>query len=116
MQMRKYVLAGYLAAMVLGGCATANPWEGVRPSWTLNEKDFAAITPGKSMVEVERALGRPLLAETFANLREVVWSYRFVDGGVRRFGAEVHFHDDGKVKYVVTYEDRCVMEPVACPN
>lgn len=113
--MRKLVLAGSLAVALLGGCATA-AWEGVRPSWTLNEKHFAAITPGMSAAEVERAVGKPLLVETFTNLREVVWDYRFVDGGVRRFGAEVHFHDDGKVKYVVTYEDRCVMAPVACPN
>jgi outer membrane protein assembly factor BamE (lipoprotein component of BamABCDE complex) len=113
--MRKFVLAGCLAVLVLGGCATAAPQAGVRPFWTLNERDFAAITPEKTRAEVERALGKPILVQTFNNLREDVWNYRFVDGGVRRFAAEVHFHQEGGVKYVVTYLDYCTFGPVGCP-
>ena len=72
--------------------------------------------PGElAVAEVERALGKPLLVENFANIREDVWDYRFLDGTTRRFGAEVHFHAGGAVKYVVTYPDSCPWAAVACP-
>ena len=110
--MRKFIVAGCL--VVLGGCATPAWQEGVRPWWTLNERDFAAIAPEKSKAEVERAVGRPLLVETFPRLREEVWSYRFKEGVTRVFGAEVHFRADGGVTYVTTYEDTCVRGPTPC--
>jgi outer membrane protein assembly factor BamE (lipoprotein component of BamABCDE complex) len=113
--MTKFILAACLVAVFLGGCATSAPQGGVRPWWTLNERDFAKITPGQSRDDIERALGQPLLVQTFSNLREDVWNYRFADGGVRRFAAEVHFHADDGVKYVVTYLDNCTFAPVGCP-
>lgn len=114
--MRKFILAGCLAVVVLGGCAAAGTWrEGIRPWWTLNERDFAAITREKTTTEVERMLGKPLLVETFSNLQETVWDYRFLDGGVRRFAAEVHFNMEGAVTYVVTYPDNCPFSPIGCP-
>ena len=112
--MRRSVLAGCLAVLVLGSCATANWRDGVRPWWTLNERDFAAITREKTKSEVERMLGKPLLVETFSNLREEVWDYRFLDGGVRRFAAEVHFGVEGGLTYVVTYPDSCPFSSVGC--
>ena len=112
--MRKSVLAGCLAVVVLGGCAAGDWREGMRPWWTLNERDFAAITREKTPAEVERMLGKPLLVETFSNLREEVWNYRFLDSGVRRFAAEVHFDRDGRATYVVTYPDNCPLGPVGC--
>lgn len=112
--MRKAVLCGCLAAVVLGGCATANWREGMRPWWTINERDIASITREKTKTEVEGILGRPLLVETFSNLREEVWDYRFLDGGVRTFAAEVHFKMDGNTTYVVTYPDSCPLDPIGC--
>ena len=113
--MRKSVLAGCLAFVVLGGCATGAWREGRRQWWTLNERDFAAITREKIRAEVERILGKPLLVETFSNLREEVWDYRFLNGVVGRFAAEVHFDMDGKTTYVVTYPDNCPFKVVGCP-
>ena len=112
--MRKSVLAACLAVVVFGGCASSNWREGIRPWWTLNERDFAAITRDKTKADVASALGKPLLVETFSNLREEVWDYRLLNG-TRMFGAEVHFDMAGKVTYVVTYPDTCPMGPVACP-
>ena len=112
--MRKSVLAGCLAVLVLGGCATAGWQEGMRPWWTINERELAAIGRGATAAEVERALGKPLLVETFSNLQEKVWDYRFLDGGVRRFAGEVHFDMQGAVTYVVTYPDNCPFRPVGC--
>lgn len=112
--MRISVLAAWLAVVVLGGCAAGNWREGIRPWWTLNERDFAAITPEKTRADVERMLGKPLLVETFASLREEVWDYRFLEGGVGRFAAEVHFNMDGKATYVVSYPDNCPQAPVGC--
>ena len=111
--MRKSVLAGCLAVVVLGGCATGNWREGIRPWWTLNERDFAAITREKTKAEVERMLGKPLLVETFSNLREEVWDYRLLNG-TQMFGAEVHFDMDGGATYVVTYPDSCPLSAVGC--
>lgn len=113
--MRKSVLAGCLAVVALGGCATTAWQEGMRPWWTLNERDFAAITPEKTMAEVERMLGKPLLVETFSNLREEVWDYRFAWSGVRRYAAEIHFDMEGRAKYVVTYPDNCPLAAIGCP-
>ena len=112
--MRKSVLAGCLAVVVFGGCATGNWREGMRPWWTLNERDFAAIAREKTKADVELALGKPLLVETFSNLREQVWDYRLLSG-TQKFGAEVHFDMEGRVTYVVTYPDTCPMGAVACP-
>lgn len=111
--MWKYVLAGCLAVAVLGGCANANWKEGIRPWWQLSAKEFAAIPKEMTKADVERAVGKPLLAETFARLGEDVWDYRFLDG-TKKYGAEVHFNLDGKVTYVVTFEDSCPSAPVAC--
>jgi outer membrane protein assembly factor BamE (lipoprotein component of BamABCDE complex) len=113
--MRISVLAGCLALVVLGGCATATWREGRRQWWTLNERDFAAITREKTAAEVEIMLGTPLLVETYSNLREKVWDYRFLNGVVGRYAAEVHFDMDGKVTYVVTYPDHCPLDAVGCP-
>ena len=112
--MRKSVLAACLAVLVLAGCAAAAWQEGIRPWWTLNERDFAAITRGKTKAEVEAALGKPLLEETFSRLGEQVWDYRFLNNGVGRFAAEVHFDLEGRTTYVVTYLDECPRGPVGC--
>ena len=111
--MRKSVLAGCLAVAALGGCASGDWREGLRPWWTLNERDFAAITREKTKADVEGMLGKPLLVETFSNLREQVWDYRLLSG-TRQFGGEVHFDMEGRVTYVVTYPDTCPMGAVAC--
>jgi outer membrane protein assembly factor BamE (lipoprotein component of BamABCDE complex) len=112
--MRKAVLAGCLAVAFLGGCATADWRVGIRPWWTLSERDIAAITPEKTRAETERILGKPLLVEYFANIREEVWDYRFLDNGVGRYAAEVHFNMDGKPTYVLTYPDACPLGPIGC--
>ena len=112
--MRKSVLAGCFAVLVLGGCAAGNSREGQRPFWTLNERDVATITRGNTKGEVERALGKPMLVETFRNLREEVWNYRFLERNVRNFGAEVHFDMEGRTTYVVTFPDECQPSQVPC--
>lgn len=111
--MQKPVLA--LCLLVLCGCATGNWREGRRPWWTLTEREFAAITREMPAVDVERILGKPLLVETFANLREKVWDYRFLNHVVGRYAAEVHFDLEGKATYVVTYPDHCPFNAVGCP-
>jgi outer membrane protein assembly factor BamE (lipoprotein component of BamABCDE complex) len=112
--MRQSFLAACLAVLILGGCATGNWQEGVRPWWTLNEGDIAAVTRDQTKAEVERRLGKPLLVERFSRLREEVWNYRFLEGRVRRFAAEVHFDLEGKTTYVATYRDNCTFGPVGC--
>lgn len=112
--MRNSVLAGCLAVAILGGCATAAWREGMREWWTISERDIAAITRETTKAEVERILGKPLLVETFSNIHEEVWDYRFLDTGVRIFAAEVHFDMARKTTYVVTYPDNCPLGPIGC--
>ena len=112
--MRKSILTGCLAVVLLGGCAAGNWREGMRPWYALNERDFAAISRDMTKAEVERMLGKPLFVETFSNLREDVWDYRFLDGGVRKYAAEVHFNMEGRATYVVTYPDNCSFGPIGC--
>jgi len=113
--MRKSVLAGSLAVAVLGGCANVNWTQGVRQWWTLSERDLAAVTPDKKQDDVERMLGKPLLIETFSNLNEEVWDYRFLNGGVEGWAAEIHFDmKDGPTR-VVTYPDACPTDAIGCP-
>lgn len=111
--MRKSILAGCLAVVVLGSCATGNWWEGMRPWWMLNERDFAAIKREETKAEVELALGKPLLVQTFSNLREQVWDYR-LRSGTQRYAGEVHFDLEGRVTYVVTYPDTCPFALIGC--
>ncbi len=113
--MRRLTIAACLGLVVLDGCAMANWQEGIRPWWTITEQDFSAITPGKTKDEVERMVGRPLFAETFSRLGEDVWDYRFLRYRVNPYGAEVHFNEEGRTTYVVTYPDRCLREPIPCP-
>lgn len=113
--MRKSVLAGWLAVVVLGGCASAGWQEGMRPWWTINERHIASITPESTKAEVERILGKPLLVETFSRLGEEVWDYRFLNGSTQAYAAEVHFNMNAKRTYVVTYPDNCQFGPVGCP-
>jgi outer membrane protein assembly factor BamE (lipoprotein component of BamABCDE complex) len=111
--MRKSVLAGFLAVVVLGSCATGNWRDGMRPWWTLTDRDFTAITRDQTKAEVERALGKPLFVETFTNLREEVWDYRLLSG-VQKKAAEIHFDMEGRVTNVVTYPDNCPFGPIGC--
>jgi hypothetical protein len=111
-QMNRYRLFLVVtAAIILGGCVTQ---EGVRPKWTLQERDFAPITPATtSKGDVERLVGKPLMTMVFRNLEEEVWDYRYLDG-TRTFVAEVHFDMQGRTKYYKTYLDDCPMNPVGC--
>jgi outer membrane protein assembly factor BamE (lipoprotein component of BamABCDE complex) len=112
--MSKFVLAGCIAVLVLSGCAAGSGREGVRQYWTLNERDIAGIARGNTKGDVERALGKPILVETFRNLREEVWNYRFLERSVGRFGAEVHFDMEGRTTSVVTFPDECMPSQVPC--
>jgi hypothetical protein len=98
------------AAVVLAACAAQ---EGVRPKWTVQESDFAPITPQTAKEEVERMVGKPFLTTVFARLGEEVWDYRYMLG-VQTYVAEVHFDMQGRTKYYTTYPDRCPLRPVAC--
>jgi outer membrane protein assembly factor BamE (lipoprotein component of BamABCDE complex) len=108
--MKKSIVIAFAAALV-AGCAThgqSQPW------WTLNERSFAGIAPGKTSKEdVERQVGTPLLAMAFRNLDEDVWDYRYLYG-TYTYVAEVHFDGSGRTKYIATYPDRCSLRAVPC--
>ncbi len=98
------------AAAVLAACAVQ---EGVRPKWTLQESDFARITPHAAKEDVERLVGKPFVTTVFPRLEEEVWDYRYMFG-VQTYVAEVHFNMQGRTKYTTTYPDRCPLRAVGC--
>src|SRR4051812_33113671 len=108
--MKTPIVIAFAAALV-AGCAThgqSQAW------WTLNEKSFAGIAPGKTSKEdVERQVGTPLLTMTFSRQGEEVWDYRYLYG-TYVYVAEVHFDGDGRTKYTATYPDRCSMRAMPC--
>ena len=112
--MLKHVVMGCLAVALLGGCASDGWREGIRPWWTLTEREFGAIKQGATSTDVEAMVGKPLAVEHFARLGEDVWDYRFLDHSVSWYAAEVHFRG-GQVASVVAYPDHCSMGPIGCP-
>jgi outer membrane protein assembly factor BamE (lipoprotein component of BamABCDE complex) len=108
--MTKLFAAGF-AAVLLAGCSTYHQG---RDWWTVNPQTIASIQPGAtSKGDVERQLGRPLLAMNFARQQEEVWDYRYLNGTFT-YVAEMHFDPQGRTKYVATYPDRCALRPVPC--
>ena len=107
----KRILTTCIIAAALGGCATYHQG---RSWWTLNENDFAPITPmNTTKTDVERMMGKPLTSMAFRNLGEEVWDYRFLNG-TKMYVAEVHFDMQGRTKYYTTYPDHCTFGPVGC--
>ena len=98
------------AAAVLAACAVQG---GVRPKWTLQESDFARITPHATKEDVERLVGKAFVTTVFPRLEEEVWDYRYMFG-VQTYVAEIHFDLQGRTKYGAHYPDRCVMGPIGC--
>jgi outer membrane protein assembly factor BamE (lipoprotein component of BamABCDE complex) len=112
----KLTLIALLSApCFLGACADMRntPQAGMQPWYRLSEQSFAQFKPGASKTEVERTLGRPMNSVVFRNLGEEVWDYRFLNG-TRTFISEVHFDDQGRYKYYVTYPDECPMTNTGC--
>jgi len=105
------LFAAALATAMLAGCATyrqGSDW------WTLGPDTFASIQPGTTSKEdVERKLGRPLLAINFPRQQDEVWDYRFLNGTFT-YVAELHFDEQGRTRYVATYRDRCVLNAFPC--
>ena len=100
-----------LAAALVAGCATHQQG---RAWYTLSEQSFAGIKPGTtSKADVQRDLGDPALAMTFARQGEEVWDYRFLNG-TRYYVAELHFDTQGVAKYVAMYPDRCALRAMPC--
>ena len=106
---RSILLCVALAAGIQVACAAP---EG-RPKWTLKQSDFDPIRPQTTKQEVERRLGKPLVATRFPRLKEEVWDYRYMDG-VQTSVAEIHFDEQGRAKRTVFYPDLCPLRPVPC--
>jgi outer membrane protein assembly factor BamE (lipoprotein component of BamABCDE complex) len=107
----KPLFAAALAAALLAGCA---PYHQGRDWWTLDSRTFASIQPGTTTrSDVERDLGRPLLAMNFPRQQEQVWDYRYLNGTFT-YVAELHFDEQGRTKYVATYPDRCPLLATPC--
>ena len=72
----------------------------------LSNRNFRSLQAGTSTkAEVMGALGRPGEVSSFPNLREEVWTYRFMDGSIYML-SEVHLDaGTGLVKYVTSYPD-----------
>ena len=85
---RTFTAIAALAA--LAGCAET----GIRGFWTLHDTDFRQLKPGMTKAEVVAIVGKPQSAVTFANLREEVWDYSYLDYQTR-MKAHVHFNLNG---------------------
>jgi len=108
--MKSVLFCAVLAAGILVACASP---EGFRPKWTLKQSDFNPITPQTTKQDVERRLGKPLVATRFPRLQEEVWDYRYMDG-VQTSVAEIHFDEQGRAKYTTFHPDLCPFRPVPC--
>jgi hypothetical protein len=106
---RSILLCVALAAGIQVACAAQES----RPKWTLKQSDFDPIKPQTAKQEVERRLGKPLVATRFPRLKEEVWDYRYMDG-VQTSVAEIHFDEQGRATRTVFYPDRCPFRPVPC--
>ena len=106
----KAILVFCFTAVALAGCASHQQGKAY---WSLSEESFAPITSSTTKDDVERLMGKPLLASTFPRQGEEVWDYRYLDG-VRVYVAEVHFDLQGRTKYYTTYPDHCSQHPLAC--
>jgi outer membrane protein assembly factor BamE (lipoprotein component of BamABCDE complex) len=108
--MKLHFAAAFTAA-ALAGCATYHQG---RDWWTLTPDTFSGLTPGTTgKADVERLVGRPLLANAFPRQGEEVWDYRYLNG-TRTYVAEIHFDGEGRTKYVASYPDRCSFRATPC--
>jgi outer membrane protein assembly factor BamE (lipoprotein component of BamABCDE complex) len=106
----KTPIAIVFAAALLAGCAPGQE----RSWWTLNEQNFARITPGKTTKDdLQREAGKPLMTTVFARQGEEVWDYRYL-WGTYMYVAEVHFDMAGVARSYATYPDRCGMRAMPC--
>ena len=55
--------------------------------------------------EVMNTIGRPGLVSTFPNLREEVWTYRFIDGTINKLSDAYFDTGSGLFKYATSYPD-----------
>ena len=111
--MRILFAVGIAASFVFLGACAGGPPQG-ESWWKLEPASFSFLTPGKTTrEEVERNVGAPLMITDFKNLREQVWDYRYKDG-TYVYVNELHFDENGVLKYATNYPDRCVMRAMPC--
>ncbi len=72
----------------------------------LTETAFLGLRSGETDKNATLGrLGRPAQISNFPNLREEVWTYRFMDGSFYKLGDIAFDAQSGKLKYVSTYLD-----------
>jgi hypothetical protein len=111
--MRIPFAVGVAAALVLlGGCGSQPPQS--EAWWKLEPSSFSFLTSGQTTRdEVERKIGSPTLAMDFKNLGEQVSDYRYRNGTFV-YVNELHFDQNGVLKYAANYPDNCAMWAVPC--
>jgi len=65
----------------------------------LDEAHFARLKPGMTLDEVKRALGRHGEYSAYAALSEEVFSWRYMEVGIRRMFFNAHFDANGRFKH-----------------
>jgi hypothetical protein len=94
------VLAAFLGLLAASAIdPTAKPW------WTLRDDSFIPNKPGLSKADVQNFLGKSILEMSYPRLNEDVWDYRFLHGTTMIYTTEVHFDEQGMVKYFTQYPD-----------
>lgn len=71
----------------------------------LTPSEFAQITPGMTVDEVRRRLGKPMKTMSFALKGETEWDWRWNDGGTRPMIFTAVFGGDGRVLRTASVEE-----------